>query len=225
MILLHPTVGQTPSFSAHVKWTQPSVSLWPTCWTQSVEAATQHLHSSCDICFHLHLLRCHSDMAASMTECHWPMNQPQKHFVHLPQGMQVKAMKLSCLLSVSTHVLSQTHPLLFPSVIFSFYLHLLEQKWFSPKMKCPNCCKRPTVQINWKIEKATGKRRGQKGIQGEEIDEQRKQWFEISAEAIWVEIHTFNMFTNTVISSAQSQIAWFKYHDCLLWDIHIYLYM
>ncbi len=133
LVLFHPVVGQTPSLIAHDKWTQQSVSVWPTCWTQSVEAARQHLDSSCDMCLLLHRLRCHNDMAATMTEWHSSaMNQPPKHFIHLTKGIQVKAIKLPCHLSFSLPSLL-LEPLPRQFTFFYFPLSLLSTILPSPK--------------------------------------------------------------------------------------------
>lgn len=142
LVLFHPVAGQTPSFFAHDEWTQQSVSLWPTRWTQSVETARQHLDSSCDICFLLHLLQCHNDTAATITEWHSSaMNQPQQHFSHLTEGVQVKTIKLHCHLSFlppSSSRSPQFTLFYFPlSLLSTFIVFLFIQisvhKLFSPK--------------------------------------------------------------------------------------------
>lgn len=118
-LFFHPRVGKTPSLIAHEKWTQQSVSLWPTRWTQSVEGARQHLDSACDSGFLLHLPQRHREVVVTETVCRSSIYEstpkPFRSFIWRRTGQDNKFTLPSFIFYLRLLLVSPIHPHLFPS--------------------------------------------------------------------------------------------------------------
>lgn len=145
-LLFHPVVVQTPSLIVHYN---RSVSLWPTLWSHSVAAGRQHLDSSCDIGFLLHLLQCHKvigshyDRVALLRLWISPKNIS---LIYL-KGILVKTIKLPCHRSFSLSVSSWSpqFTLLFPSL--ASHPHCVFRSFKSPIL----LNLRMVANYNWNI--------------------------------------------------------------------------